>query len=56
MARGYQGMEFTGITVNNNYQNMYIVWGFSLSSNLSPVITQDLEIHGTLLILIHTQN
>ena len=49
-------MEFTYVTVNNNYQNIPIMCGFYLSSNISPAILQDLEIPGTLLILIHTQN
>lgn len=56
MARGYRGIEFTYITVNNNYQNISIMWSFPLSSNTSPIILQDLEIPGTFLILIHTQN
>lgn len=56
MSREYQGNEFTYISENNNYQNVSIVWDFPLSSNLSLVVVQDLEIPGTLLILIHTQN
>lgn len=56
MARKYQGKEFSDISENNNYQNISTVWDFLLSSNLSPVTVQDLEIPGTLLILIHTQN
>lgn len=56
MAREYQGKEFTDSSENNNYQNISTVWDFLLSSNLSPVTVQDLEIPGTLLILIHTQN
>lgn len=55
MARGYQGTEFTYITVNN-YQDISIVWGFPLSSNLSPVIVLGLEVPDTLVILSHTQN
>lgn len=56
MARGYQGKEFTYISEDKHYQNISIVWDFPLSSNLSHVILQDLEIPGTLLILTHTQN
>lgn len=56
MARGYQGKEFIDLSENYNYQNVSIMWDFPLSSNLSLVIVQDLEIPGTLLILIHTQN
>lgn len=56
MARGYQETEFTYITVDNNYSNISIMWDFPLSSNLSPLILQLLEIPGTFLILIHTQN